>query len=162
MLRRCREHAVCCSPFVQLPNISSLCVAQLVDSGSLQLALHFAKAADNPYFRIGYNSLGAYGTINHLHFQVRRCVGLDICLLCVLQLLRPLARVVHPVHIHQAGFAKLIGGANAVSWRDECRNSHVLSEVTTWRRRITWLHLLRLSAPRRYQCVEFGEQQPAA
>ena len=42
-----------------------------MDASSLQLALHFAKAADNPYFRIGYNSLGAYGTINHLHFQVR-------------------------------------------------------------------------------------------
>jgi GDP-L-galactose phosphorylase len=25
--------------------------------------------ADNPYFRLGFNSLGAYGTINHLHFQ---------------------------------------------------------------------------------------------
>ncbi len=24
---------------------------------------------DNPYFRLAYNSLGAYGTINHLHFQ---------------------------------------------------------------------------------------------
>ncbi len=41
-----------------------------MDGSSLLLALHFAKAADNPYFRIGYNSLGAYGTINHLHFQV--------------------------------------------------------------------------------------------
>lgn len=25
--------------------------------------------ADNPYFRLAFNSLGAYGTINHLHFQ---------------------------------------------------------------------------------------------
>ena len=53
------------------PNILC-CRVQLVDASSLQLALQFAKAADNPYFRIGYNSLGAYGTINHLHFQVRR------------------------------------------------------------------------------------------
>ena len=51
-----------------------LCCPQLVDARSLQLALHFAKAADNPYFRIGYNSLGAYGTINHLHFQVSSTV----------------------------------------------------------------------------------------
>lgn len=45
---------------------------QLVEPASLLLALHFAKAAKNAYFRIGFNSLGAYGTINHLHFQVRR------------------------------------------------------------------------------------------
>mmetsp|Transcript_31964 Transcript_31964/g.75941 ORF Transcript_31964/g.75941 Transcript_31964/m.75941 type:complete len:367 (+) Transcript_31964:471-1571(+) len=32
--------------------------------------LAFVKAANNPYFRAGFNSLGAYGTINHLHFQV--------------------------------------------------------------------------------------------
>ena len=51
--------------------MSSTGVAQLVDPRTLLLALHFTKAADNPYFRIGYNSLGAYGTINHLHFQVR-------------------------------------------------------------------------------------------
>jgi len=31
--------------------------------------LAFVKAANNPYFRAGFNSLGAYGTINHLHFQ---------------------------------------------------------------------------------------------
>ena len=34
------------------------------------MALHFALEANNPYFRVGYNSLGAYATINHLHFQV--------------------------------------------------------------------------------------------
>ena len=27
------------------------------------------RRAANPYFRVGYNSLGAYATINHLHFQ---------------------------------------------------------------------------------------------
>ena len=60
----------------------SLCgVAQLVDARSLLLALHFAKAADNPYFRIGYNSLGAYGTINHLHFQVRLLSKLELCVM---------------------------------------------------------------------------------
>ncbi len=43
---------------------------QLVDPGTVLLALHFAAEAANPYFRVGYNSLGAYATINHLHFQV--------------------------------------------------------------------------------------------
>ena len=33
------------------------------------LALHMASEAANPYFRVGYNSLGAFATINHLHFQ---------------------------------------------------------------------------------------------
>ena len=28
-----------------------------------------AAESRNPYFRVGYNSLGAYATINHLHFQ---------------------------------------------------------------------------------------------
>ena len=44
---------------------------QLVDPASLRLALHFAREAGNPYFRLAFNSLGAYGTVNHLHFQVR-------------------------------------------------------------------------------------------
>jgi len=43
---------------------------QVVDPGSLLLALNFLKQVNNAYFRIGFNSLGAYGTINHLHFQV--------------------------------------------------------------------------------------------
>lgn len=42
---------------------------QLVDPNSMLLALQFAREANNPYLRIGYNSLGAYATINHLHFQ---------------------------------------------------------------------------------------------
>lgn len=42
---------------------------QLVTPDTLLLALHFAREADNPYFRLAFNSLGAYGTINHLHFQ---------------------------------------------------------------------------------------------
>jgi GDP-L-galactose phosphorylase len=32
-------------------------------------ALQFCCEADNPYFRVGYNSLGAYATVNHCHFQ---------------------------------------------------------------------------------------------
>ena len=42
---------------------------QLVTPATLLLALQFAREANNPYFRLGFNSLGAYGTINHLHFQ---------------------------------------------------------------------------------------------
>lgn len=45
------------------------CLPQLVDSSTMELALHFAKEADSRSFRVGYNSLGAYATINHLHFQ---------------------------------------------------------------------------------------------
>lgn len=43
---------------------------QVVDTRSLSLALHFCQEAQNPYFRLCYNSLGAYATVNHLHFQV--------------------------------------------------------------------------------------------
>lgn len=42
---------------------------QLVAPDTLLLALQFAREANNPYLRVGYNSLGAYATINHLHFQ---------------------------------------------------------------------------------------------
>lgn len=43
---------------------------QRIDRESFLLALHMAAEAGNPYFRLGYNSLGAFATINHLHFQV--------------------------------------------------------------------------------------------
>jgi hypothetical protein len=46
------------------------CLPQRIDHESLLLALHMAAEAANPYFRLGYNSLGAFATINHLHFQV--------------------------------------------------------------------------------------------
>ncbi|GIL61252.1 hypothetical protein Vafri_15608 [Volvox africanus] len=36
------------------------------------LALQFARELDSPDFRVGYNSLGAFATINHLHFQSYR------------------------------------------------------------------------------------------
>lgn len=42
---------------------------QLVTPDTFLLALRFAQEANNPYFRIGFNSLGAYATVNHLHFQ---------------------------------------------------------------------------------------------
>lgn len=59
---------------------------QLVDPNTALLALRFAKEADNPYFRVGYNSLGAYATINHLHFQVRVCMSLSLIILGLLEL----------------------------------------------------------------------------
>lgn len=46
------------------------CLPQRIDRDSLLLALQMAAEAANPYFRLGYNSLGAFATINHLHFQV--------------------------------------------------------------------------------------------
>ena len=46
------------------------CLSQRIQSDTLLLALHMAVEVDNPYFRLGYNSLGAFATINHLHFQV--------------------------------------------------------------------------------------------
>ncbi|CAI8596630.1 unnamed protein product [Vicia faba] len=45
------------------------CLPQRIDYTSFLLALHMAAEAGNPYFRLGYNSLGAFATINHLHFQ---------------------------------------------------------------------------------------------
>lgn len=45
------------------------CLPQRIDPDSLFLALHMAQEAGSPYFRLGYNSLGAFATINHLHFQ---------------------------------------------------------------------------------------------
>ncbi|KAJ6314587.1 hypothetical protein OIU78_018127 [Salix suchowensis] len=45
------------------------CLPQRIDCDSLMLAIYMAAEAGNPYFRLGYNSLGAFATINHLHFQ---------------------------------------------------------------------------------------------
>lgn len=42
---------------------------QRIDRESFLLAVCMAAEAGNPYFRLGYNSLGAFATINHLHFQ---------------------------------------------------------------------------------------------
>ena len=46
------------------------CLPQRIDRESFLLAIHLAKEAADPFFRVGYNSLGAFATINHLHFQV--------------------------------------------------------------------------------------------
>lgn len=45
------------------------CIPQLVDQTTTLFALQFVREVANPFFRLGYNSLGAFGTINHLHFQ---------------------------------------------------------------------------------------------
>lgn len=45
------------------------CVPQRIDHKSFLLALYMAAEAGSPFFRLGYNSLGAFATINHLHFQ---------------------------------------------------------------------------------------------
>ncbi|KAF2285718.1 hypothetical protein GH714_007369 [Hevea brasiliensis] len=45
------------------------CLPQRIDRESFLLALYMAIEAGNPWFRLGYNSLGAFATINHLHFQ---------------------------------------------------------------------------------------------
>lgn len=42
---------------------------QLATPETLMLALQFSREANNPYLRVGFNTLGAYATINHLHFQ---------------------------------------------------------------------------------------------
>lgn len=46
------------------------CLPQKIDHESFLLALYVAKEAADPFFRLGYNSLGAFATINHQHFQV--------------------------------------------------------------------------------------------
>ncbi|XP_030518613.1 GDP-L-galactose phosphorylase 1-like [Rhodamnia argentea] len=45
------------------------CLPQRIDRASFFLALSLAREAANSFFRVGYNSLGAFATINHLHFQ---------------------------------------------------------------------------------------------
>jgi hypothetical protein len=50
-----------------------LAMLQVVEPDHMLLALNFVRQVNNPYFRAGFNSLGAYGTINHLHFQVIAC-----------------------------------------------------------------------------------------
>ena len=70
---------------------------QLLDTASVLLALRFAREAGNPFLRVGYNSLGAYATINHLHFQ---CYYLNA-----------------PMPIERAPVAPLEGAAGVVASR---------------------------------------------
>ncbi|XP_018683880.2 GDP-L-galactose phosphorylase 1 isoform X1 [Musa acuminata AAA Group] len=51
------------------------CLPQRLDEQSFSLAVSVAREAETPYFRVAYNSLGAFATINHLHFQAFYLVG---------------------------------------------------------------------------------------
>ncbi|KAF5749992.1 GDP-L-galactose phosphorylase 1-like [Tripterygium wilfordii] len=51
-----------------IPRVSE-CLHQRIDHESFLLALTMAREAADPFFRLGYNSFGAFATINHLHFQ---------------------------------------------------------------------------------------------
>lgn len=51
-----------------VPRVMDL-LPQQIRPDLLLLALQMAVESRNPYYRVGYNSLGAYATINHLHFQ---------------------------------------------------------------------------------------------
>ena len=51
-----------------VPSVLS-CLEQKLTLPTFRLALEMIREADNPDFRIGFNSLGAFATINHLHFQ---------------------------------------------------------------------------------------------
>uniref|UniRef100_J3L6U1 GDP-L-galactose phosphorylase 1 n=2 Tax=Oryza brachyantha TaxID=4533 RepID=J3L6U1_ORYBR len=75
-------HALAASPSAILINVSPIgychvlliprvqdCLPQRVDKESFLLAMYVAREARNPFFRVGYNSLGGFATINHLHFQ---------------------------------------------------------------------------------------------
>ncbi|XVF71447.1 hypothetical protein PTKIN_Ptkin12aG0038200 [Pterospermum kingtungense] len=79
----CNSHfQAYCSPSVVAINVSPIeyghvlliphvldCLPQRIDHDSFLLAVHLAKEAADAFFRVGYNSLGAFATINHLHFQ---------------------------------------------------------------------------------------------
>ncbi|KAK4398553.1 GDP-L-galactose phosphorylase 1 [Sesamum angolense] len=54
---------------INAENSPSVVAINRIDRESFLLALYMAVEAGNPYFRLGYNSLGAFATINHLHFQ---------------------------------------------------------------------------------------------
>lgn len=51
-----------------LPSFQSL-LPQQMDTGGLRRALEFVHLIDAPAFRLGFNSFGAYASVNHLHFQ---------------------------------------------------------------------------------------------
>ncbi|KAJ8476528.1 hypothetical protein OPV22_020255 [Ensete ventricosum] len=51
------------------------CLPQRLDEQSFLLAVYMAREAKTPYLRVAYNSLGAFATINHLHFQALYLAG---------------------------------------------------------------------------------------
>lgn len=66
------------------------CLPQALDSSTMLLAMQFARELGNPHFRVGYNSLGAFATINHLHFH---SYYLPLDLPCELAATKPLSFV---------------------------------------------------------------------
>merc|ERR1712199_116705 len=45
------------------------CIPQQMSTECLLTALHMSVEVHNPCFKFGFNTLGAYASINHLHFQ---------------------------------------------------------------------------------------------
>mmetsp|Transcript_9541 Transcript_9541/g.23752 ORF Transcript_9541/g.23752 Transcript_9541/m.23752 type:complete len:448 (+) Transcript_9541:364-1707(+) len=45
------------------------CIPQQMSTECLLTAIHMSVEVHNPCFKIGFNTLGAYASINHLHFQ---------------------------------------------------------------------------------------------
>lgn len=54
---------------VSFLSICSNMLAQLTED-AISVALSFATELHSPSFRVGYNSLGAFASVNHLHFQI--------------------------------------------------------------------------------------------
>jgi len=44
-------------------------LSQIISPSAMSLALQFSCAVGSPYFRLIFNSFGAYASVNHLHFQ---------------------------------------------------------------------------------------------
>lgn len=88
-------------------------LTQLVDQASMRLALQFCEHTSNPYFRMCYNSLGAYGTINHLHFQVCSCCY-TCCLVAFLHHVSLLASNISE-GLSRDGYASLIDVLNKMA-----------------------------------------------
>ena len=46
------------------------CMPQVVGTDILQLVISLFSVENDPSFKIGYNSIGAFASVNHLHFQL--------------------------------------------------------------------------------------------
>jgi GDP-L-galactose phosphorylase len=68
-------------------------IPQVADTPSLELAIQFVMEAANPHFRLGYNSLGAYASVNHLHYQG---YTLNFKLACEMAQVEPLSSLPSP------------------------------------------------------------------
>jgi len=53
-----------------LPLFSAKGLPQVIDSDSVALVLKVFNMSNSETLRIGYNSIGAYSSVNHLHFQL--------------------------------------------------------------------------------------------